>query len=525
MLKRVNPTVLYKPISLLASIGKQARNYTRVVVWLVYEAFRGRVRKVATALFFNFLYLGGQMGAIAVIYGYARLMERHAPLEVPWIGITVDPSQPEILWGVVAVSALLFLVSGFFQYLSRRITFQIAEDHFAKSLKDLIVTESRLPDPRARMASRMLVENGLGKITAGSRRGALMAVIFFNASAGAIGALAALAFLVVTDPVLTLFILLGVGVGALSLYPIALRGVRFAKLRERTQAALNKDVQALQQSGLAAELGPGLKTADEFAYAYMGRRRVVAELTLVIGVAVTVILALVVYYMANQALSGSASWAVFIAYIGALRLVLAGSTQMIRAFAGVSRFYPQIVPYYALVQDYRKVDQQSLATVTRDEALSLGTQANGEEVIVRGGDRLAVATTDTRRQIKFALLDAKVPSSGKPVGATIIRSGACQNGEAALAMAELDNLSDESGNSTYLDGLLRDKVTLFVHQNPKTVGAFGETSLLTIEDGSIRRFLPLGTSESDLVLEEFARKASARSKQAYSADDEEEDDV
>jgi hypothetical protein len=135
-----------------------------------------------------------------------------------------------------------------------------------------------------------------------------------------------------------------------------------------------------------------------------------------------------------------------------------------------------------------------------------------------------VATTDTRRQIKFALLDAKVPGSGMPVGSTIIRSGACQNGEAGLAMAELDHLSDENGNSISLDGLLRDKVALFVHPNPTTVGTFGETSLLTIEDGSIRRFLPLGTSEAALALEEFARKASAP-KQAYAADDEEDEEI
>ena len=76
-----------------------------------------------------------------------------------------------------------------------------------------------------------------------------------------------------------------------------------------------------------------------------------------------------------------------------------------------------------------------------------------------------------------------------------------------------------------LDGPLRDKVALIVHPSPKAVGTFGETGLLTVEEGAIERFVPLGTSESDLILEEFARKASARPDRATSDEDEEEDDV
>jgi len=525
MLKRPSPTVLSKPISLLVDVGRQARNYTTVILWLVCDAFHGHVWKLAAALAFYGLYLAGQIGAIGLVYGYARLMERHEPLNAPWFNIAIDPGQPQILWGVVGLATLLLLASGVFLYLSSRFTLKIAEENLAGNLKALVVLDGRLPDPRAPMAGRMLVQQGLGKIVAGARRGAILAVISFNALAGALGAVVATVFLFGMDPMLTLLILAGVALGALSLYPVALRGVRQATLRERTHKAFTKELRELQQSGLSVERGPHLETPAAFAAAFIGRRRTLAELTLVMGITVTVILAGVVYYMATQALSGAASWAMFIAYIGALRLVLSGSTQMIRAFAGVSRFYPQIVPFYAVMRDSPKLDQTPLAIVGHGEPVFLGPQANGDGIAVKGGDRIAVATVESPRRVQLAMAEAKVPRSGEPVGTTIIRSGSLVHGEAGIAVIEPDQWDGGSGDLLSPDGPLRDKVALFVHLSPETVGTCGETSLLTIDDGEIQRFVPLRTSESDLILEEFAHKAIARKARATFDEDDEDDDI
>ncbi len=523
MLKHPNPTA--KPMSFLAEIGRQARNYSRVTLWLVYDAFRGHVWRLAAALGFNVLYLAGQIGAIGIIYGYARLMRRDVPLNVPWFGVAIDPSQPQVLWGVVGLSALLFLASGVFLYLSRRLIFKIAEENLASNLKAVVVLDGRLPDPRAPMASRMLVQQGFNKILAGSRHAALMAVISFNALAGAVGAIAALAFLFGMTPILTLLILAGVALSAVFLYPIVRRGVRFAIRREKMHIAFQKELRELQQSGQSVERGPHIETPEAFAAAFMGRRRTLAELTLVMGIAVTIILAVMVYYMANQALSGTASWAIFIAYIGALRLVLSGSTQMIRAFAGVSRFYPQLVPFHALMRDSAKLDWLPLANVHRGDPVFLGFQANGQTITVKGGDRIAVASVDSRHAVQLAMAEAKLTRSGEPVGTTIIRSGKCVNGDAGIAVIEPDQWGNGSGGALSPDGPLRDKVALFLHLSPETVGSCGETSLLTVDEGEIKRFLPLNTRESDLALETFAQKAIAHKAVASFDEDDDDEDI
>jgi len=76
-----------------------------------------------------------------------------------------------------------------------------------------------------------------------------------------------------------------------------------------------------------------------------------------------------------------------------------------------------------------------------------------------------------------------------------------------------------------LDSLHADKVALIVHRTPSGVGSFGERHLITLEAGTFRRFLPLGTSESAAALEHYSRKAATkRGKGPFDADDDELDE-
>ena len=90
------------------------------------------------------------------------------------------------------------------------------------------------------------------------------------------------------------------------------------------------------------------------ARTYMMRRRVLTELVFATEIGITILLGVVIYYMANEALAGREQWALFIAYIAALRMMLVGVAQAIQAFASVSRSYPQIVRYYLLLTDIQR---------------------------------------------------------------------------------------------------------------------------------------------------------------------------
>src|SRR4029079_14480857 len=136
------------------------------------------------------------------------------------------------------------------------------------------------------------------------------------------------------------------------------------------------------------EPGITLKGPEELAKAYLMRRRVMTEFIYAIEVGITVILSLVIYYMASRALAGKEQWAIFIAYIGALRMTLNGGAQAVRTFASVSRYYPQIVRYVLLVKDMHKINATEFARVTPGDKLILGTLTNGQDVIAETGDCL-----------------------------------------------------------------------------------------------------------------------------------------
>ena len=124
------------------------------------------------------------------------------------------------------------------------------------------------------------------------------------------------------------------------------------------------------------------------------RRRVLTEFVFAIEMGITVILGLVIYYMASQALAGREQWAIFIAYIGALRMTLNGGAQAVRAFASVSRYYPQIVRYVLFVKDMQKINATEFAKVRRGDKLILGTLTNGQDVVAEAGDCLALLSLD-----------------------------------------------------------------------------------------------------------------------------------
>ena len=98
-----------------------------------------------------------------------------------------------------------------------------------------------------------------------------------------------------------------------------------------------------------------MKTADELSRAFIMRRRILTEFVFAIEIGITIIVGLVVYYLASEALAGREQWAQFIAYIAAMRMALNGIGQPIRAFGVVSRFYPNLVRYHLFMKDMQRL--------------------------------------------------------------------------------------------------------------------------------------------------------------------------
>jgi hypothetical protein len=189
----------------------------------------------------------------------------------------------------------------------------------------------------------------------------------------------------------------------------------------------------------------------------------------------------------------------------------------------VSRFYPQISRYYLFTKDIETIDAVVFVRVGAGDRLLLGALNNGEDVIATVGERLAVASTDSVPELKFALLHAKSKSASGPLCVSLFDLTDSPQADAAILLLKADQI-EASGEDALrqCDLVLADRVNLIVYSTPSKVGTFGEKRLLVVEDGEFRRLESIGSPECDAALAEFGHRARTRRARI---DDEDEEDM
>lgn len=528
MLKEVTPKAFAGPTSFLARFTGQGKNYSTLVVWYLYSIFKDP-RKLVGAIVLSLLSLAAQAAAIGVVYWYGRHMESGSVLSVPWLNIDVDLKEhAEWLWAIVIISTTCFVLSAGLLYLSRRAMLDQLQAHFARRIEELVLLSLNLPDPRVRLASTLFTDFGVSGLGVGARRGAIISMSFVTAITALIGGIGASVFLFWVDAPLTMLILVSVSLAALLLYPLTLRAMQSAKDREKAQFAFKDEIRKLNEKRSAGQLVTSIESADELSRAFIMRRRVLTEFVLAIEIGITIILGLVIYYLAREALAGREQWAMFIAYIAALRMTLAGVGQPIRAFGVVSRFYPNLVRYHLFIKDMQKLGDLQVARVQRGDTITLGTLRTGQDVRAEAGDCLALVSIDGSNEVKMALLGAATSSSPSPVETAFVDPANVASTEAGIAIIKSSKFEKDGEQlQTLLQGPLRDKVTLIAYERPEAAGAFGEKRVVTIFGGTLQRFGLLGSEEGDAALKQFSLKAADRRRRKgyVDADEEDEDDM
>jgi hypothetical protein len=498
--------------------------------------FKGEASRISRAYVLSALYLAGQGAAIFVIYWYVQKIEADTSVTVPWLGYELgDRDEPILLVAVVVLSAVCFAASAVFLYISRRVMLTVVEQYLQRQFENLVWLVGRLPDPRAPIASKLAVRPGLTGLTMGCRRGALTAVSFSNLVPSLVGAVGGAWFLMFVDAPLTITILVAAALWATLLYPLTLRAVEFSRIRERAQIAFRNDVRLLHGAGFAKQPLTKLKSAAELVRGFIGRKRITTELGLASEIGVTIIVAMAIFYVGKQMMGGHSDWPIFIAYVGALRLTLAGCSTAVQAFAGVSRFYLQIVRYCLFMKDAQDIDKTSLATVKGGEDVILGSLPNRGKVQVPCGARLALATAASERELRLAFLDAKSAENRGPLGVTFLEEPDGITPSSTLlpiVVIKPDKLhmldqpmlpfEDRQNNANIK---LEEAVILISRRDPAEIGALGETHLLVVEDSEITAFAPVGTEDARKAIELFVRSIAKSKRAPAIADEDDEEEV
>jgi hypothetical protein len=207
-------------------------------------------------------------------------------------------------------------------------------------------------------------------------------------------------------------------------------------------------------------------------------------------------------------------------------MTLHGISQAVRAFASVSRYYPQIVRYYLFFKDMQKIEETPFAKVREGDFVILGTLPTGEDVMVKTGERVALVSIERMRDLQYALLNARLVEKRGPLETVVLDPTKPVSSKASLALVSSYQIGKDGELPPLPEAELRDKVALIVYQPQQTAGAFGETHVLTSNEGTFERFALLGTPEADAALKEIAARAAAlrRMKRGIIDADEEDDE-
>jgi hypothetical protein len=519
------PKVFTVPLHVVRLFLVRGKNYLRLVGWLLHRSFRGRRSTLTGLLAQSLLYLGGQWAAILLLYWYARVKQGEAPFPDGWfVGISL-PAEPMLVWSVIALAAACLIGSSFFLYLSRSVVLRVVERDYGRSLVQLLHFAKRLPDPRAPVASRLYAEHHLGGLNSGCRLGALTAIHFCNAFAPIASGVAALVVLTLVDPWLTFLLLSAAASWVLLLYPLSLRAANLARRRERARHAFRLEAHEILRQP-AAPVPDALQTAQDLACAYLGRRRVSNEMQFLVQIGAILIAAVAALYMAYSILSGHGDWPIFIAYLGGLRLALAGSFQAAVTFASVSRFYPEIARFFLFMESARQIDERPRANLAREEAIVLGRLPSGGDVAVGSGERIALLSDASPLELQLAFLEARSATTNMPLHTAVLQSMDEDPAGAPIVVAKPELLHEHKllQDDRQTGPACEPPLLIVWHRDPATVGAHGETKLLVVTGQSIEAFARIGTEECVRAIRSIddGRRSTGHDRNFDWAEDEED---
>ena len=402
---------------------KRGLNYTKVVFWILQHNLKDRKLVSLGIVLFSISYIVFQWAGLLLLYWYALQLQTDGGLFLPQLDVVwAARSSTTLLMAVVLTLTLTLIASSLALYFAGNLALGILDQGYQRALSNIPTWVLRLPDPRAPDASQLASEFGLFGCLGGARCSIMVGALFVRAIPPLIGALGAAGFVAWLEPGLTAALLVAAILWSVMLYPVTLRGLSFALQSEKAIQKYRQEVQELYQPS-QSNRGVSAETVHNVARSHIGRRRVRYEIRLVIQIGATVVVAIATYYIASQFLSGGKDWTNFIVYIAALRLVLLGGSSAVAAFAAVSRFYPDVARYVLFMKDIVNLERTPLGVVRQGDRVFLGALPNGQDVIVHGGDRVAVITANNPQGVELAFLKAKLAESNLPVRAAWPKRG------------------------------------------------------------------------------------------------------
>jgi hypothetical protein len=116
-------------------------------------------------------YIAMKFAAMGVIYLCVRALSEDLPVTIPGVNM-LAPKSPEFVLLSVSVGVALLIATAYFRYEVRRRAIELGRRYEERCARRIILVASRLPDPRAKVASRVIGAGSLNQYPGYARRSA-----------------------------------------------------------------------------------------------------------------------------------------------------------------------------------------------------------------------------------------------------------------------------------------------------------------------------------------------------------------
>jgi hypothetical protein len=157
----------------LRTHAARAAEYVQTGSWLTRDFFQIRRWKVVPVILCAAAYIAMKFAAMGVIYLCVRALSEDLPVTIPGVNM-LAPKSPEFVLLSVSVGVALLIATAYFRYEVRRRAIELGRRYEERCARRIILLASRLPDPRAKVASRVIGAGSLNQYPGYARRSGIV---------------------------------------------------------------------------------------------------------------------------------------------------------------------------------------------------------------------------------------------------------------------------------------------------------------------------------------------------------------
>jgi hypothetical protein len=370
---RIDRDLITEPQRKIRKHMERASEYARTAAWLIGDFFGVARWQVLPVIGCGFAQIGLKFAAMGVIYVCVHALSQDAPVAIPGMAF-LSPKSPEFILLSVAAGVALLIGAAFFRYQVRRRAISLGRHYEEYCARRIVLLASRLPDPRAPLASSVVRARSLHRYPSYGRFCGMAARQLTQLLPTVASFLAVSLALLWMDAGLTVTLAALAAVAVLAQYPANHRVATASKVLEVTRGVAGRRYRALFRR-LHCDpmpLAPDGTMLDQlFRSGYVrdnidsvsARAAEAEQAALVSRVSSSILLGATLVLLGIDIVQGERTWAAVVTYVAAVRFALSDFVSVCKIASGLTKYHAQITKYREFVIDalpcLRNVRQQA----------------------------------------------------------------------------------------------------------------------------------------------------------------------